>query len=206
MSASSVSLEMAPMRDQSPLYLQQSRPETGETDQIDHRCKTQWKSVISARARARACDSPGVDEAEREESGAGPQEGALVTTPPPPAVAPRSSVRALLCAARAEATAACSARVRRRRRGRGRTALATAAAGHAGMLCCVRGGSWVFGCLLLVHTCVSSRTWSAALSRGARYGQNLALPPMQTVPLLVLYIYYSKMLLAMLPGDADRDT
>lgn len=131
----------------------------------------------------------------------------LVTTPPPPAVAPRSSVPGPFFAPHG----------RRRRRPAPRecggggvdgdgTALATAAAGHAGMLCCVRGGSWVFGCLLLVHTCVSSRTWSAARSRGARYGQNLALPPMQTVPLLVLYIYYSKMLLAMLPGDADRDT
>ncbi|BAS82913.1 Os03g0210883 [Oryza sativa Japonica Group] len=113
---------MAPMRDQSPLYLQQSRPETGETDQIDHRCKTQWKSVISARARA--CDSPGVDEAEREESGAGPQEGA----PGDHAAAAGGGASlvgpgALLCAARAEATAACSARVRRRRRGRGRDGL-----------------------------------------------------------------------------------
>lgn len=114
-----------------------------------------------------------------------------MTTPPPPAVAPRSSVPGPFFAPHG----------RRRRRPAPRecggggvdgdgTALATAAAGHAGMLCCVRGGSWVFGCLLLVHTCVSSRTWSAARSRGARYGQNLALPPMQTVPLLVLYLLY----------------
>lgn len=146
----------------------------------------------SARARARVrATHPASTKPSAKRAAPDRRRAPLVTTPPPPAVAPRSSVPGPFFAPHG----------RRRRRTAPRecggggvdgdgTALATAAAGHAGMLCCVRGGSWVFGCLLLVHTCVSSRTWSAARSRGARYGQNLALPPMQTVPLLVLYLLY----------------